>query len=59
MKHIVKVDRTNNAFRIVIPKSLIQEAGWYQGDYVYIYPGTEDTFIVKRFIDDQTFKAND
>jgi bifunctional DNA-binding transcriptional regulator/antitoxin component of YhaV-PrlF toxin-antitoxin module len=58
MRHIVKVDKTNDAFRIVIPKNLIREKLWIKARYVFIESGPADTFIVRRFIDDEASQAD-
>ena len=49
-KHIVKVDRTNRTFRIVIPQTIIQRWRWGNADYVIIDDTNDDYLILRRLI---------
>lgn len=53
MRHIVKVEQKNGSFRIVIPRSLIQEKRWHNVRYVFVEPDITDSFTLRRFIDEE------
>jgi len=53
-KFIVKVDRSNRIFRLVIPRKIVQEKEWDQVRYIIVddqYPGKIE---IRRFVDDET-----
>jgi bifunctional DNA-binding transcriptional regulator/antitoxin component of YhaV-PrlF toxin-antitoxin module len=49
-KHIVKVDRTNRTFRIVIPQPIIQRWRWGNVDHVIVDDTNDDYLILRRLI---------
>jgi hypothetical protein len=58
-RHIVKVDRTNRIFRLVIPRSIIQLRRWDDVKYVFVDDSHPDHIVLRRFIDIETHEKED
>jgi len=58
-KHIVKVDKGNNAFRINIPRGIILTKRWHDTSYVVVEDDWGDKLLIRRFVDDQALKTED
>ena len=56
-KFIVKVDRTNRVFRVVIPCKIIQSKKWDDTRYVLVDDRHPDRIEIRRFIEDEADKA--
>jgi len=59
MKHVVKVDKTNNGFRIVIPRKIILEKRWGDVTHVLVEDHYGDKLLVRRFLDGKALEAED
>lgn len=57
--HIVKVDRTNRAFRIVVPRKIIQLRRWTNVQFAIVNDDNPDFLTLRRFIDEKTLKTDD
>jgi len=55
-KFIHKVDRQNQIFRLVIPRTIIKQKKWDAVQYVIIDDRYPDEIVIRRFVDDQTDK---
>jgi len=53
-KFIVKVDRTNRIFRLVIPRKIVQEKKWDDVRYIIVDDRHPDKVEIRRFVDDET-----
>lgn len=55
-KHIVKTDRGNNKFRLIIPKKVIESKKWENVQYVTIEDHWGDRLIIRRLMLDESPK---
>jgi hypothetical protein len=58
-RFVVKVDRTNRIFRLVIPRSIIQLRRWDDVKYVIVDDSKPDHIEIRRFIDFETHEKED
>jgi hypothetical protein len=58
-KHIVKIDHTNRAFRMVIPKNIINLLRWNDVKYALVEPTENNQIIVRRFVDGKALETED
>ena len=58
-RFIVKVDRTNGIFRLVVPRKLIQLKMWSDVKYVLLDDSCLDQLIIRRFVDVKALETDD
>lgn len=58
-KHVVKVDKSNGAFRIVIPSKIILKKMWCDVTHVLVEDHWGDKFLIRRLIDGKALKTDD
>jgi len=56
---IVKIERVRSSFRIVLPKKLITLMCWQDVSHVMVERQSNNTLILRRFIDAQALKGSD
>ncbi len=56
--HIVKVNKTNRSFRLVIPSTIIQLRRWQDVKYVAIDDHDSNHLVIRRFLDDKALKTD-
>lgn len=59
MKWIVKVERTGSAFRINIPRKVVEARCWKNVRYLVIDDNNDQYLVVERLKDDKYEKAGD
>lgn len=56
--HIVKIDRNNQIFRLVIPHTIIKLKRWHDVRYVTVDDSCEGRLIIRRFVDGKALKTD-
>lgn len=52
-KFIIKVDRSNRVFRLVVPRKIIELKNWDDVRYILLDDRYPDKIEIRRFIDDE------
>ena len=56
-KHLVKLSRFGDQYRLTIPKMLIQQMEWEDVEFVILYPLESGSIEIGRFIDGESLGA--
>lgn len=58
-KHIVKIDKSSASYRLIIPKTIIEDKGWLNVSHVLIEDQWGDRLIIRRLMNDESNKTQD
>ena len=58
-KHLCKVDKSAGAFRVAIPKKLIQKWRWGNVTHVMVERDDDGAIKIRRFLDEEALKKSD
>lgn len=58
-KHLCKVDKSAGAFRVAIPKKLIQKWRWGNVTHVIVERDADGSIKIRRLLDEQALKEDD